>query len=142
VTQPRRTATVRFTVPFVDVDAMGVVWHGNYLRYFDLARDRLLRDAGLDLYRGVEDGIVFPVTRMQAKHIRALRFRDEVDCTATLVEWECRLVVDFEIRQTGGTLCTKGRTEQVAVRLGEAKAALELRLPETVRRALAAPAAR
>lgn len=133
----RRTATVRFTVPFADVDAMQVVWHGNYFKYFDLARDQLFRDAGIDLYHAFEDGIVFPVTRTQTKHIRPLRFRDEVDCTATLVESECRLVVDFEIRLAKGTLCAKGRTEQVAVRLAVANPTLELRLPETIRRALA-----
>jgi acyl-CoA thioester hydrolase len=135
--EARRTATVRFTVPFADVDAMQVVWHGNYFKYFDLARDQLFRDAGIDLYRAVEDGVVFPVTRTQTKHIRPLRFRDEVDCTATLMESECRLVVDFEMRLAGGTLCAKGRTEQVAVRLAETDASLELRLPETIRKALA-----
>ena len=134
----RRTATVSFAVPFADVDAMQVVWHGNYLKYFDLARDRLFRDAGIDLYRVVQDeGVVFPVTRTQTKHIRPLRFRDEVLCTATLVEAECRVVLDFEIRLAGsGQLCAKGRTEQAAVRLPEG--ILELQIPEPIRRALAA----
>ena len=99
---------------------MQVVWHGNYLKYFDLARDRLFCDAGLDLYQvALESGVVFPITRTQTKHVRPLRFRDEVECTATLVEAECRLVLDFEIRLAGGgELCAKGRTEQAAVRSG------------------------
>jgi len=132
----RRCATVRFRIPFCDVDAMQVVWHGNYFKYFDAARDRLFSDAGIDLYRIVDgSGLVFPVTRTQTKHIRPLRFRDEVECKAVLVESECRLVIDFEIRQaTTGTLCAKGRTEQAAVRVADGM--LELRLPEAVRRAL------
>jgi acyl-CoA thioester hydrolase len=132
----RRQATVTFSVPFADVDAMQVVWHGNYLKYFDLARDQLFRNAGLDLYRMVEENrVVFPITRTQTKHIRPLRFRDEVKCTATLVEAECRLVLDFEVRLAGSDqLCAKGRTEQAAVRLPEG--ALELRIPEPIRRAL------
>jgi acyl-CoA thioester hydrolase len=139
VIQSYRSATVRFCIPFCDVDAMQVVWHGNYLKYFDAARDRLFSDAGIDLYRVVEDGgLVFPITRSQTKHIRPLRFRDEVDCKATLVEAECRLVVDFEIRLAGsGQLCTKGRTEQAAVRLPDGR--LELRLPEPLRLALGFP---
>lgn len=132
----RRRATVRLCIPFCDVDAMQVVWHGNYFKYFDAARDRLFRDAGIDLYRGFEDsGLVFPITRTQTKHIRPLRLRDEVDCTAVLVEAECRLVVEFEVRLAAtGTLCAKGRTEQAAVRLADGT--LELRLPEPMRRAL------
>ncbi len=132
-----RTATVSFSVPFADVDAMQVVWHANYLKYFDLARDRLYRDAGLDLYQmATDDGIVFPITRTQTKHIRPLRFRDEAVCTATLVESDVRLVLDFEVRLAkDGTLCAKGRCEQAAVRLPEG--VLQLRIPERVRRALA-----
>jgi acyl-CoA thioester hydrolase len=136
----RRTATVRFSVPFVDVDAMQIVWHGNYLNYFDLARDRLYCDAGLDLYRvAVDSGVIFPITRTQTKHIRPLRFRDEALCTATLVEAECRLVIEFEIRlASDGQLCATGRTEQAAVHLSDGR--LELRLPEAIRRALAVAA--
>lgn len=132
----RRRATVRLSIPFCDVDAMQVVWHGNYFKYFDAARDRLFREAGIDLYRGFEDtGLVFPITRTQTKHIRPLRLRDEVDCTAVLAEAECRLVVDFEVRQAAsGVLCAKGRTEQAAVRIADGT--LELRLPESMRRAL------
>jgi acyl-CoA thioester hydrolase len=136
VTQAHRSATVRFSIPFCDVDAMQVVWHGNYYKYFDIARDRLFSDAGIDLYRAaVESNVVFPITRSQTKHILPLRFRDEVDCKATLVEAECRLVVDFELRLVGGgKLCAKGRTEQAAVRIDGWT--LDLRLPEFVRRAL------
>jgi len=133
----RRCATVRLSIPFSDVDAMQVVWHGNYFKYFDSARDRLFSDAGIDLYRVVDGaGLVFPVTRTQTKHIRPLRFRDQVECKAVLVEAECRVVVDFEIRQAAtGILCAKGRTEQAAVRVADGT--LELRLPESMRRALA-----
>jgi acyl-CoA thioester hydrolase len=134
--EKRRSATVRFTVPFCDADPMQVVWHGNYFKYFDAARDRMLCDVGIDLYRSLDRwGVVFPVTRTQTKHIRPLRVRDEVDCTAILVECECRLVVDFEVRNVAtGELCAKARTEQAAVRLPEG--ILELRLPEDMRRAL------
>lgn len=133
----RRCATVRFTVPFCDADPMQVVWHGNYLKYFDAARDRLLCDAGIDLYRSYEGtGIVFPITRTQTKHMWPLRVRDEVACTAFLVEFECRLVFDFELRNAEtGRICVKGRSEQAAVRLSDWS--LELRLPEFIRKALA-----
>jgi len=133
-----RTASITFSVPFADVDAMQVVWHGNYLKYFDLARDRLFSDAGVDLYRMAgNEGVVFPVTRSQVKHIRPLRFRDEIRVTAFLIEADCRLVMDFEIRLAeSGQLCTKGRTEQAAVRLPEG--VLELHIPESIRRALGA----
>jgi acyl-CoA thioester hydrolase len=134
----RRKATVRFSVPFADVDALQIVWHPNYLKYFDLARDRLYCDAGLDLYQvAVSSGVIFPIIRTQTKHVHPLRFRDEALCTATLIECEVRLVVDFEIRLAkDGRLCAKGRTEQAAVRFADH--GLELQVPEPIRRALGA----
>jgi acyl-CoA thioester hydrolase len=135
-----RTAVVRFTVPFFDADPMQIVWHGNYLKYFELARDRLLCDAGIDMYRTYQQtGYTYPITRTQTKHIRPLRPRDEVECKAILVEFECRLVFDFELRNVAtGMICVKGRTEQAAVRLDDWS--LELRLPDYIRRALAGEA--
>jgi acyl-CoA thioester hydrolase len=132
----RRFAVVRFTVPFYDADPMQVVWHGNYLKYFDAARDRLLCDAGIDLYGSYHrTGYVYPITRTQTKHIWPLRVRDEVECKATLVEHECRLVFDFELRNVAtGKVCVKGQTEQVAVRASDWS--MEVRLPEYLRRAL------
>jgi acyl-CoA thioester hydrolase len=131
-----REATVLIQVPFCDVDPMQVVWHGNYFKYFDVAREKLFDDAGVDMYRMHTDtGLVFPVTRSQAKHIRPLRFRDQIKCTARVTEAEYRIVVEFEIRlASDGTLCTKGKTEHVTVRLPEGT--MELRIPSEIRRAL------
>ena len=39
---PRFAAEVELTIPFHDVDMMGVAWHGNYFRYFEIAREALL----------------------------------------------------------------------------------------------------
>jgi acyl-CoA thioester hydrolase len=135
-----RQATVRLRVPFCDVDPMQVVWHGNYFKYFDCAREALFDEAGLDLTRMYADqGLAFPVTRSQAKHVRPLRFRDEFECSARVTEVGCRIVIDFEIHLVeGGTLCTRGQTEQVAVRLPDGT--LELSLPDFVTRALGSDA--
>ena len=35
-------ADVIIEVPFHDVDTMNVVWHGHYLKYFEIARCKLL----------------------------------------------------------------------------------------------------
>jgi acyl-CoA thioester hydrolase len=136
MTNARRTATVAFSVPFCDVDAMQVVWHGNYSSTSTLPATACSATlASISTTWPSRSGVVFPITRTQTKHVRPLRFRDEVECTAVLIEFECRLVMDFEIRLArSGQLCAKGRTEQAAVRLPEGN--LELRIPEPIRQAL------
>ncbi len=131
-----RTSCVRLRIPFCDVDGMQVVWHGNYFKYFDAARERYFDESGLDLYSTyAQSGIAFPITRTQTKYIRPLRYRDTIDCIALVVEAEFRIVLDFEIRLADdNTLCTRGRSEQVAVHMPGGE--LELRIPVHIRRAL------
>jgi len=134
----KREARVRLTVPFYDLDPAEVVFHGNYFKYFERARQALFDASGLDLYRTPRDGeCVYPVVRSTVKHVHPLRLRDEFECIARLVEARNKLVLDFEIRLLAdGKLCAKARTEQVAVRVPGMT--LELYIPEEVRRALGA----
>jgi len=127
---------VRMTVPFHDVDPMQIVWHGNYMKYFDIARFGVFNKAGIDLWEFFEKtGYLFPITKTATKHILPLRYRDEFLCTATVIEAKIKIVIDFEIRLVGrDEIFTKGRGDQVAVRYPEMEMMLEI--PEEIRRAL------
>ncbi len=132
---PFVSTRVTLKVPYYDVDLMQVVWHGNYLKYFEVARQALFRQHGVDLKRYMEDtGYVFPIVRSTIKHIWPLRFDDEFTCTAVLKEARVRIVVDFEIRLvSNGRLCAKGSTEQVAVLLPEME--MVFQIPEDIQKA-------
>jgi len=127
---------MRMTVPFHDVDPMQIVWHGNYMKYFDIARFGVFNKAGIDLWEFFEKtGYLFPITKTATKHILPLRYRDEFLCTATVIEAKIKIVIDFEIRLVGrDEIFTKGRGDQVAVRYPEMEMMLEI--PEEIRRAL------
>jgi len=131
-----RTCTLKFKVPFYDVDPMQVLWHGNYLKYFEVARAALFESLGVDLYKFHESsGYVFPITKSQIKHIRPLKLGEEFLCTALLTECKRKLVVDFEIRlASDNSLCTRGRTEQVAVKLPDME--MDLVIPDALQEAL------
>jgi acyl-CoA thioester hydrolase len=108
---------IEMRVPFHDLDPLQVVWHGNYLKYFDRARFALFDACGVDLHAySQRSGFLFPVTRTSTKHIRPLRYRDRFIVRAAVREAHIRIVLDFEIRLAGdGTVTTRGRGEQVAV---------------------------
>ncbi len=136
--ETRFSHEVILTIPFHDLDPLHIVWHGNYLKYFDIARFGLFNSAGIDLdeyYR--KTGYLFPVTKTSTKHIIPLKYGDVFICKATVVEARIKIVLDFEIRRTSsGEICARGRGEQVAVKSPEME--LELEIPEDVRRALGA----
>ena len=128
-------AEVILTVPFHDLDPLRVVWHGNYLKYFEIARDRLFGDHGVTLYEFFQEHhYLFPIVRTSSKHVHPLRYGDEFVCRATLKEARAKLVVAYEVRLAADdTLCARGRSEQVAVRADDYS--LELQIPAALRRA-------
>jgi acyl-CoA thioester hydrolase len=123
---------------FYDLDPMQVVWHGNYARFLEIARCALLDRIGYN-YREMKDsGYVWPVVDMRIKYVRSIRFGEEFTVTATLVEFENRLKIDYRIRDRAGQVLTKAHTIQVAVTADKGEMLLESPsvLGEKVRAAL------
>ena len=127
-------ATVSITVPYQDADPAGVVWHGNYFRYFDVARCALLDvlDYG---YRAMEEtGFGWPIVDTRVKYVKSVCYGEMITVTASLLEWEYRIKIAYTVRDESGECMTKGHTIQVAVNIGSgemhlgAPDALETRL--------------
>ena len=127
---------VKLIVPFHDLDPLQIVWHGNYLKYFDIARFGLFKQAGVDLYQYmVRQQFAFPVTRSSIKHIMPLRFEDEFICKATVVEAVYKIAIAFEIRLVeSGNICTRGKSEQLCVKVPEME--MQFEIPGDITRAL------
>ncbi len=127
---------IRMKVAFHDLDPLQIVWHGNYLKYFDITRFGLFASVGVDLYAYmIEKHYVFPVTRTALKHIAPLRAFDEFICRASVTEARYKIALSFEIRKAAdGQLCTRGTSEQLAVRHPEME--MEFEIPADIRAAL------
>jgi acyl-CoA thioester hydrolase len=103
-------------VAFHDVDLMGVVWHGHYLKYLEGARWRLLDrlDYGFEVMRG--SGYLWPIIEAHLRHVRSAAFGDRLAVTASLVEWRERLAINYLVAEAGsGARVARARTVQVAV---------------------------
>ena len=131
-----RTVEVELSVPFHDLDPLHIVWHGNYLKYFDIARFELFKAAGIDLYAYYQStGYLFPVTKTSTKYIIPLTYGDVFRCRATVLEASIKIVTDFVIRKADtGETCAKGRGEQVALKPPDME--MEFEIPMDIRAAL------
>lgn len=109
-------AEVDITVSFHDCDPMGVVWHGNYFRYFEVAREALLAKFNYG-YRQMEaSGYVWPVVDTRVKYRGTLSFEQRIRVQATIEEFENRLRIAYQIFDSvSGKRTTSGYTIQVAV---------------------------
>ena len=109
-------AEIQLKIPFQDVDVMGIVWHGNYLRYFEEARAELLDKVDYGYFQMKESGYAWPIVDTRVKFIKPLHLQQIVQVKARLVEYECQLKIDYEIFDVEtGERTTKGYTKQVAV---------------------------
>lgn len=107
---------IEIVIPFHDVDSMGITWHGNYLRYFEIARCQLL-----DLihygYRAMQaSGYSWPIVDLQVKYAQSSTFEQKVIIKAAIVEWENRLKINYQVLDAvTKKRITKGYTIQAAV---------------------------
>ncbi len=115
MTTPLR-AEVTLEIPFHDVDVMGIVWHGHYVKYLEIARTALMRKAGLDLPEMDATGCGWPIVACELKYISPLRYAQRVRVEAVLVEYEQRLKIAYVLRDAdSGKKTTKATTVQLAV---------------------------
>jgi acyl-CoA thioester hydrolase len=113
---PKLTAVVEVEVPFHDVDAMQVAWHGHYLKYFELARCALLRKFDYDYPQMQASGYLWPIVECELKYMRPARYGQRLQIEASLLEYENRLRIGYQIRCAhSGEKLTKGSTTQLAI---------------------------
>jgi acyl-CoA thioester hydrolase len=136
--QPMVSVTVPVKVQFYDLDPMNVVWHGNYVRYLEVARCALLDRIGYNYGQMAASGYAWPVVDLRVKFVGPLRFGQEALVSARVVAFENGLKIDYEIRdQTSGAVLTRAHTFQVPVRLDSGELCLESP-PELIERMRAA----
>jgi acyl-CoA thioester hydrolase len=110
------TASATLEVPFHDVDAMNVCWHGHYLKYFEIGRAALLRAFDYDYREMQASGYLWPIVEAHVKYVRPSVYGQRLEVRAQLLEYENRLKIGYEIFDcASGERLTKGSTIQVAV---------------------------
>src|ERR1700743_2899397 len=89
------TAEAEIEVPFQDLDPMDIAWHGNYFRYFEAARVKLLRAIGYDYPAMKASGYSWPLIEAHVRFIQPLRYGQVIGVQAGLTEWENRLKLEY-----------------------------------------------
>ena len=132
-------AEIEVLVPFFDVDSMDIVWHGHYVKYFEMARCALLDRIGHNYVQMRDAGYAWPIIDVQLRYMRGARFNQRIVVRADLVEWENRLKINYLISDAEtGERMTRGSTVQVAVEIASREMLLASPkvLVEAVERAL------
>lgn len=72
-------------VCYGDTDQMGVVYYGNYARFYEIGRNDLIRNIGIS-YKELENrGIILPAHSMSVRYLLPARY-DEVLTIRTIIK--------------------------------------------------------
>ncbi|MBC2737858.1 MAG: acyl-CoA thioesterase [Desulfobacteraceae bacterium] len=105
-------------VLYADTDRSQVVYHGNYLRYFEFGRASLMRDAGYPYKEVEENGYVYPIIELGLKYFSPLQYDDPIWVNTRPADLErVRLSFDYVIthQETGALICS-GTTRHCATK--------------------------
>ncbi len=96
-----------FRVRYYETDAMGIVHHSNYLRWFELGRTEYLRAVGLP-YRSLEEqGIASPVTGIRCRYLKPAKYDDEIVLHVSVKAYKnTRLTMGYEIYCNDQLICS------------------------------------
>jgi acyl-CoA thioester hydrolase len=99
-------------VIYADTDAMGIAYHGNYIKWFEIGRTEWLRQLGCPYSQLEKEGVWLPVTKVVCTY-KAPAYYDDI---LEIASWADELggasvVMAYEIRRkTTGVLLVRGNT--------------------------------
>ena len=120
------TSDVR--VRFTECDPLGIVWHGNYIQYFEDGREAFGRHHGISYLDQKKYNFSTPIVKSSCEHKLPLRYGDVAQIKTTYVDFAAaKMVFKYEILNPDGKVVCTGETVQVFVELfGE----LSLEIPQ------------
>lgn len=103
-----KTYVFNVRIRYSETDQMGVVYHGNYAQYLEIARVEWLRRLGISYKSMEENGVMLPVTELRLKFIKPACYDDILSIKITLLKRPfVRIEFDYEIHnQNKELICT------------------------------------
>ncbi len=94
-------------VRYSETDQMGVVYHANYLPYFEIGRVEWLRSQGISYKSMEERGVALPIVNLNLNYRKSARYDDILTIkTAFKSQSSVKIEFDCEIRNEQNELLT------------------------------------
>ncbi|STX51720.1 acyl-CoA thioesterase [Legionella busanensis] len=102
----KETYQTNFRVYIEDTDAMGIVYHANYLRFFERARSEMLRQAGLPLTKLAMLDYYFSISDIKLHYYYPARLDDVLSISTFISDkTSCSLLFEQTMEAKEKLLC-------------------------------------
>jgi len=90
--------STQIRVRYGETDQMGVVYHGNYATYFEIARTEWLRNLGISYKELEKKGVMLPVISLSLNFLKSAKYDDVLTITVSLKKTPLvKIDFDYEI---------------------------------------------
>jgi acyl-CoA thioester hydrolase len=111
---------VEVTVRYAETDMMGIVYHANYLPWFEVGRTTLLKEIGVPYKKLEEEGFRLPVLEVSAKYLKPAVYDDTLVIITTVNDRPLlRIRLDYEVRRGEELLATGTSVHAFVDKLGK-----------------------
>lgn len=86
---------IQVRVRYSETDQMGVVYHGNYIPYFEIGRVEWLRNKGVSYKMMEESGIGLPIVNMNVNYKKSAVY-DELLTVHTVFKSQTSVKIEFD----------------------------------------------
>ncbi len=118
----------KIRVRFVETDPLGIVWHGNYIQYFEDGREAFGRHHGISYLDQKDNGYTTPIVKSNSEHKLPLRYGDTATIKTIYVDSPAaKMIFRYEVFNEQNQIVCTGETTQVFV---EDKGELSLIIPD------------
>ena len=124
---------IEFYVRYNETDQMSFVYHGNYVKYFEMGRIAWLNKLGFSYKTMEEDGILLPVIDLKINFKKSALFDDKLTLITTLISIPSYMI-EFEYKiKREGSLISSGYTKLIFL---NSKTNKPMRCPDQIINAL------
>ncbi|MDQ0158916.1 acyl-CoA thioesterase [Alkalibacillus salilacus] len=104
-------------VRYQETDQMGVVYHANYLVWFEIGRTHLIEQLGFNYADMERDGIVSPVVDINAQYKDPLTYGETASVKTYISSYDgFRIIYGYEVYTGNGDLAVTGSSSHVCVK--------------------------
>lgn len=102
-------------VRFSEIDSMGILWHGHYIKYFEDGRESFGKAYNLGYFDVYDQGYLIPIVKVDCSYKRPILYNDKVIIETRFIDTPAAKII-FEYKlysEKSGDVYATGRSEQV-----------------------------
>ena len=100
---------------FYDLDPMGVVWHGNYIKFMEQAREAMLEIIDYNYDIMTAKGVMWPIVKLEVKYINSIKLNQKVRIHTALTEYLNGMKIEYTFYNEDNKIISRSSTLQMPI---------------------------